>query len=63
MKDNLSNDAQTSELLILGDGTIFAHNLTPAMAALLAELNPDDAAMRRRANRNIAKNHPDRPSS
>ncbi|MGN6553093.1 MAG: hypothetical protein ACTHLW_05170 [Verrucomicrobiota bacterium] len=31
----------TSELLILPDGQILVHNLTPAFAELLAELNPD----------------------
>jgi hypothetical protein len=40
---------QTSELLILDDGSILAHNLTPAMAELLADLDPNDAAMRERA--------------
>jgi hypothetical protein len=39
----------TSEVLILSDGTILAHKLTPAMASLLARLNPDDTAMNLRA--------------
>lgn len=34
------------ELLVLPDGRILAHNITPALAALLAELDP---AMRERA--------------
>jgi hypothetical protein len=38
-----------SELLILGDGSIFAHNLTPEIAKLLSDLNPHDDAMRLRA--------------
>jgi hypothetical protein len=38
-----------SEILILPDGRILAHNLTPVMARVLAGLNPRDAAMRRRA--------------
>jgi len=38
-----------SELLLLPDGQILVHNLTPAMAAVLAEINPADAAMRERA--------------
>ena len=38
-----------SELLILPDGTILVHNLTPVVAAVLAELNPDDHAMKQRA--------------
>ena len=36
------------ELLIMPDGKIFAHNLTPEMAAVLSELNPDDEAIKRR---------------
>jgi hypothetical protein len=32
---------QVSELLILSDGQILVHNLTPAFAGLLAGLNPD----------------------
>jgi len=36
------------ELLIMPDGKIFAHNLTPAMALVLSELNPDDEAIKRR---------------
>jgi len=32
---------QVSELLILPDGQILVHNLTPAFAGLLAGLNPD----------------------
>ncbi|HYV28186.1 MAG TPA: hypothetical protein VFA77_11670 [Candidatus Eisenbacteria bacterium] len=32
----------TSELLILPDGRILVHNLTPPMATLLLTLNPDD---------------------
>lgn len=40
----------SAELLILPDGRILAHNITPAMAALLAELAPDDPDMRRRAD-------------
>ena len=32
---------QVSELLILPDGRILVHHLTPAFAGLLAGLNPD----------------------
>jgi hypothetical protein len=39
----------TSELLILPDGRILAQNITPVMAGLLSELNPDDKLMRARA--------------
>jgi len=38
-----------TELLIQADGTIFAHNLTPAMAELLSALNPSDEPMKQRA--------------
>jgi hypothetical protein len=39
------------EILILPDGRLLAHNLSAALAGLLAELNPGDAAMNRRAGR------------
>jgi hypothetical protein len=39
----------TSELLILPDGRILAQNITPVMARLLSDLNPDDKLMRQRA--------------
>ena len=39
----------TVELLIRPDGQVLAHNLSPTMAAVLAELNPEDATMRARA--------------
>jgi hypothetical protein len=38
-----------SEILILAGGKILAHNITPVMAKLLSELNPEDGAMSRRA--------------
>lgn len=38
-----------TDLLILPDGRVLAHNLTPAMARALAELDPRDRAMKRRA--------------
>lgn len=37
-----------SELMIMPDGRVFAHNLTPAMAQLLGELNPHDPSLRKR---------------
>jgi hypothetical protein len=40
-----------SDLLILSEGTILAHNLTPAMAGILGVLNPQDEAMQQRAGR------------
>lgn len=43
-------DGQSSgELLILPDGRILAHNITPALAQLLSELDPANEAMRQRA--------------
>ena len=40
-----------SEILILPDGKILAHNVSVAMAGVLAELDPTDAEMSWRANR------------
>ena len=47
----------TTELLILPNGRILAHNITPVMAQVLAELNPADEAMNRRAMRKNTLNH------
>jgi len=46
----------TSELLILPDGRILVHNLTPLFAALLSDLNPADEQIRSRANRDPERN-------
>jgi hypothetical protein len=40
----------TTELLILADGKILVHNLTPAFADLLTQLNPEEEQIRLRAN-------------
>jgi adenylosuccinate lyase len=48
-KGERTRKASSQEILILTDGRVLAHNLTPAMAAVLRELNPDDEPMRRRA--------------
>ncbi|MCI0744293.1 MAG: hypothetical protein L0Y58_02705 [Verrucomicrobia subdivision 3 bacterium] len=48
MKPQPPKDELTSEVLIMPDGQIYAHNLTPAMAAVLSELNPDDPNIRQR---------------
>jgi hypothetical protein len=40
-----------SQFLLLPDGRVLAHNLTPALAAVLAELNPGDAQIRSRTGR------------
>lgn len=47
--NNLPNSELTTELLLLPDGRILVHNLTPAFAGLLKELNPDDEQIRRRS--------------
>jgi hypothetical protein len=44
-----TGNASMTELLIHADGTVFAHNLTPAMAELLSALNPSDGPMKQRA--------------
>jgi hypothetical protein len=36
------------ELLVMPDGKIYAHNLTPEMAAVLSELNPNDDCIKQR---------------
>jgi hypothetical protein len=41
--------ASGSDLLLLPDGRLLVHNLTPAMAELLRQLNPDDQTLRKRA--------------
>ncbi|MGC9943059.1 MAG: hypothetical protein ABSE48_14610 [Verrucomicrobiota bacterium] len=46
-----SRKVSVSEILILADGKIFAHNITPAMAGVLSELDPSDEAMNQRARR------------
>jgi hypothetical protein len=38
-----------TELLLLPDGRILVHNLSPEMAALLERLAPQDATIKRRA--------------
>ena len=39
----------TTELLILPDGEVLVHNLTPEFAAILAQLDPEDPLMKVRA--------------
>ncbi len=43
------NNVQTAEFLVLPDGKILAHNITPAVAAILSELDPENEPMRQRA--------------
>lgn len=40
----------STDFMILPDGTIYARNLTPDLAAILATLNPHDSAMALRAS-------------
>jgi hypothetical protein len=40
----------TTELMILGDGRVLVHNLTPEFARLLERLNGQDHLMKRRAS-------------
>ena len=44
---------ESSEILILPDGRILAHNITPEMAIVLCELDPGNQAMKERAARHI----------
>ena len=47
----------TSEILVLADGRIFAHNISPDLAVVLAALDPADEAMRRRASQKKTLKH------
>jgi hypothetical protein len=49
--DRPPNDELVTELLILPDGQILVHNLTPAFAGLLKELNPDAEQISSRVTR------------
>jgi hypothetical protein len=46
-----STVSEQSEILILSNGKILAHNITPEMAAVLCELDPQNKSMRQRAGR------------
>ena len=48
---------QVSELLILPDGQILVHNLTPAFAGLLAGLNPDCEQITSRITHHASRTH------
>jgi hypothetical protein len=45
--------APSTEVLLLADGRILVHNLTPAFAELLRELNPNDEQIQPRVIRII----------
>ncbi len=57
--------ALTSEVLILPDGRVLAHDLTPVFAGMLRGLNPDDShfAARLAASACLAHSAPDKPKS
>ena len=52
-----SAERLVSEILILPDGKILAHNITPVMAQVLADLNPADPDMSRRSLRHNDLQH------
>jgi hypothetical protein len=43
----------TTEFLILEDGRILVHNLTPEFARLLTQLAPEDTLLQQRANSDL----------
>jgi hypothetical protein len=45
--------AEHSELLILPTGQILAHNITPEMAAVFAELDPKNELIQKRAVKSV----------
>ncbi len=45
----VEDGGSSGELLILPDGRILAHNICPEMAGVLAEIDPGNEAIRRRA--------------
>ena len=48
MKSEGEKPELQSEVLIMPDGKIYAHNLTPEMARVLSELNPADKSIQQR---------------
>jgi len=52
-----SGQDQVSELLIMPDGQILVHNLTPAFARLLHELNPTAEQISSRVTRHSSPSH------
>jgi hypothetical protein len=50
-RENFTTEPNESlcDFLILSDGTLLSHNLTPSMAEALQFLNPADETLRRRA--------------
>ena len=61
--DKFTKPGSTSELLLLADGRILVHNLTPALAAVLSKLNPADEQIHpRTASIPASKNEPHAPA-
>ncbi len=52
----------TTELLVLPDGRILVHDLTPGFAALLNELKPSDEAIKLRVEQTRTGPAPPTPS-
>lgn len=52
-----TGQAAATDILILSDGTVLAHNLTPGMAAVLRKINPKDALMQARASGRRRSHH------
>jgi len=50
-------ETRLSEMLILPDGRVLVHNLTPAFAELLQELNPHDPQIAPRAQTDSSTTH------
>jgi hypothetical protein len=55
MPTDASEHCLTTELLLLPDGRVLVHNLTPAFADLLRELAPEDGRLAARAPRPAAR--------
>jgi len=55
-------EGTVTELLLLADGRILVHNLTPAMAALLSELNLEDNELAVRSSLWTSEPLPDTPN-
>jgi hypothetical protein len=53
MKPDEKKTEAVSEFLILPDGRLMVHNLTPTMAAVVSELDPEDGTMRKRCGNRV----------
>jgi hypothetical protein len=57
-KSKAAGPSLTTDLLILPDGRVLAHNLTPLFADLLKELNPQDGQIAPRVPPGARGKHP-----